>query len=167
MFKRLKLKHDCNGIAIHQEDLFVTSGSSVDQYTLDGQKVNTLYEDTWGAKNVVGVGVSPDGKKVYVTERFNGILRTLSRDGAVTANLQDPAFKTSNFIDNILVTANGQVFVLGDDIVSQVDTEGKKVLKTIKLDISRLGSIYVNDDTSQMIVGYSGNDVIELTINIS
>ncbi|KAH3792237.1 hypothetical protein DPMN_145728 [Dreissena polymorpha] len=40
--------------------------------------------------------------KVYVTDSVNGILCTLTRDGAVTATLKkDPAFQMSNFINNI------------------------------------------------------------------
>ncbi|KAH3793118.1 hypothetical protein DPMN_146623 [Dreissena polymorpha] len=54
-----------------------------------------------------GVGVSPDGKRIYVTD-FGNKLRTLTRDGTVTATLQDPAFKHGRVTANIHVAATGQ-----------------------------------------------------------
>ncbi|KAH3852943.1 hypothetical protein DPMN_095464 [Dreissena polymorpha] len=52
--RKLKFQHKCNGIAFHQEDLFVTSRRSLYKYSLDGKLVSKLhhdYSDTLTGKN--------------------------------------------------------------------------------------------------------------------
>ncbi|KAH3793209.1 hypothetical protein DPMN_146714 [Dreissena polymorpha] len=91
---------------------------------------------------------------IYVTDIVNGMLRTLTRDGTVTATFQDPAFKHGWIIDNIHVAATGQVFVFGDNSISQVDTVGKTILNTISVDIANPASVYFNEETRKLIVGF-------------
>ncbi|KAH3792806.1 hypothetical protein DPMN_146305 [Dreissena polymorpha] len=153
-YNTLELNHMCYGIAIHQGDLFVTSGTEVCQYTMNGRLVKTIYMDYSRRCTVVGVGVSPDGKRIYATDIHNGKLLTLTRDGAVTASLKDPAFRPTCTVPNLHVAATGQVFVVGKQCISQVDTYGKKVLNTIQLDMSTPRSVYFNEDTRKMIVGF-------------
>ncbi|KAH3889408.1 hypothetical protein DPMN_013462 [Dreissena polymorpha] len=43
--RRLKLPRTCNGIACHQNDLYITSDTALCKYTMSGQMVSTLYED--------------------------------------------------------------------------------------------------------------------------
>ena len=43
--KNIKLNHSCYGIAYHKGDMFVTSGTSLFQYTIDGRLVKKLFED--------------------------------------------------------------------------------------------------------------------------
>ncbi|KAH3792785.1 uncharacterized protein LOC127840082 [Dreissena polymorpha] len=164
--KKLKLSHECNGIAFHHGNLFVTSSTAVYQYTMDGRQVKTLYENQSAGYN--GVGVSPDGKRIYVTDINTGKLLTLTSDGAVTASLQDPAFCISNITPNLHVAATGQVFVLGEKSIRQVDTDGKKILNTINLRRSTPKSVYFNERTSKLIVGFSNDEfVIEFKTNAS
>ncbi|KAH3792534.1 hypothetical protein DPMN_146031 [Dreissena polymorpha] len=106
--KHIQLNHSCYGIATHKGDMFVTSGTALLQYTTDGRLVKKLYEDTSSNYLVVGVAVSPDGKRIYLTDKENSRLVTLAMDGAVTATLQDPAFKHSRLTGNIHVAATGQ-----------------------------------------------------------
>ncbi|KAH3793231.1 hypothetical protein DPMN_146737 [Dreissena polymorpha] len=150
----LKMNHVCYGIAHVDAEVFVTSGTALYEYTMDGRLVKKLYEESSGQNRVVGVGVSPDGKMIYVTDLNNGILRTLTRDGTVTATFQDPAFKHGWIIDNIHVAATGQVFVFGDNSISQVDTVGKTILNTISVDIAKPASVYFNEETRKLIVGF-------------
>ncbi|KAH3851886.1 hypothetical protein DPMN_094373 [Dreissena polymorpha] len=44
--RKIQLQHVCKGIAHHQGDLFITSDTAVYKYTLDGNLVSKLYEDT-------------------------------------------------------------------------------------------------------------------------
>ncbi|KAH3826794.1 uncharacterized protein LOC127882163 [Dreissena polymorpha] len=44
--RTLQFKHDCHGIAHYKGSVFVTSGTTLCQYTLDGQLVKNIYEDT-------------------------------------------------------------------------------------------------------------------------
>ncbi|XP_052219663.1 E3 ubiquitin-protein ligase TRIM22-like [Dreissena polymorpha] len=78
--KVFKINHICYGIAYHDAELFVTSGTALYQYTMDGRLFKKLY-DTSKDGTVVGVGVSLDGKRIYVTDVINGKLLTLTRDG--------------------------------------------------------------------------------------
>ncbi|KAH3799346.1 hypothetical protein DPMN_152953 [Dreissena polymorpha] len=96
-------------------------------------------------------------KKIYVTANESGKLITLIRDEAAKVTFKDPAFVHKYPNSNIHVTSTGRVFVFGSS-VSQVDTDGKKVLNTIILDMPFPGSVYVNEDTSKMIVGLWNND---------
>ncbi|XP_052258438.1 uncharacterized protein LOC127863115 isoform X2 [Dreissena polymorpha] len=43
--RKLKFQHDCYGIASHQGDLFVTSGTELSNYSLDGKLVSKLHEN--------------------------------------------------------------------------------------------------------------------------
>ncbi|KAH3793594.1 hypothetical protein DPMN_147108 [Dreissena polymorpha] len=156
----LKMNHVCYGIAHVDAEVFVTSGSALYEYTMDGRLVKKLYEDSTKRNRVLGVGVSPDGKMIYVTDLSNGMLRTLTRDGTVTATFQDPAFKHGMFIDNIHVAATGQVFVFVDNSISQVDTVGKTILNAISVDIAGSASVYFNEETSKLIVGFRDHDNI-------
>ncbi|KAH3792999.1 hypothetical protein DPMN_146501 [Dreissena polymorpha] len=104
--------------------------------------------------------MSPDGKMIYVTNLINGMLRTLTRDGTVTATFQDPAFKHDWITDNIHVAATGQVFVFGDNSISQVDTVGKTILNTISGNIANPASVYYNEVTRKLIVGFWDHDNI-------
>ncbi|KAH3749492.1 hypothetical protein DPMN_183990 [Dreissena polymorpha] len=44
--RKLQLPHECRGIAFHQGDLYITSGSALYKYTLSGKLVSKMYEDT-------------------------------------------------------------------------------------------------------------------------
>ncbi|XP_052219661.1 uncharacterized protein LOC127837007 isoform X2 [Dreissena polymorpha] len=157
--KVLKMNHVCYGIAYHDAGLFVTSGTALYQYTMDGRLVKKLYEDT--SITSKGVGMSPDGRSIYVTDSSNGKLLTLTRDGEVTATLQDPAFKLSLYVTcNLHVAATGHVFVFGDKTISQVYVDGKKILNTITLDVPYTGSVYLNEDKRKFLIGVRNNDNI-------
>ncbi|KAH3792184.1 hypothetical protein DPMN_145675 [Dreissena polymorpha] len=163
--KVLKINHVCTGIAYYDAELFVTSGSALYQYTMDGRLIKKLYEDTSTTFTVVGVGVSPDGKRIYVTDTSNRKLLTLTRDGAVAATLQDPAFKNIYVMCKIHVAAAGQVFVSGVVSISQVDADGKKILNTITLNMYYNGPVYLNEDKRKLLLGVWNNDnIIEFKI---
>ncbi|KAH3789370.1 hypothetical protein DPMN_167548 [Dreissena polymorpha] len=76
--KHIQLNHLCYGIAHHKGCMFVTSGTSLLQYTTDGRLVKKLYEDKSSNFSVVGVAVSSDGKMIYVTDFTHGMLVTHS-----------------------------------------------------------------------------------------
>ncbi|XP_052219747.1 uncharacterized protein LOC127837033 isoform X3 [Dreissena polymorpha] len=156
----LKMNHVCYGIAHVDAEVFVTSGNALYEYTMDGRLVKKLYEDRTALFQVEGVGVSPDGKRIYVADNNDGMLRTLTRDGTVTATFQYPAFKNGWITANIHVAATGQAFVFGNKSISQVDTVGKTILNTIS--VVRPSSVYFNEETRKLIVGcWSHNNINE------
>ncbi|KAH3793174.1 hypothetical protein DPMN_146679 [Dreissena polymorpha] len=88
------------------------------------------------------------------------MIRRLTRDGTVTATLQDPAFKYDKITANIHVATKGQVFVFGQKSISQVHTVGKTILSTISVDIPQPGSVYLNEETRKLLVGFLEQDTI-------
>ncbi|KAH3792187.1 hypothetical protein DPMN_145678, partial [Dreissena polymorpha] len=168
--KVLKINHKCYGIAYHDAELFVTSGTALYQYTMDGRLFKKLYDtskdDTGDARlHFLGVGVSPDGKRIYVTDVINGKLLTLTRDRTVAASLQDPAFKHDYIRCKIQVAATGQVFVSCDKTISQVDADGKKILNTITLDVPYTGPVYLNENSRKLLLGFwFNNNTLEFKI---
>ncbi|KAH3702494.1 hypothetical protein DPMN_077517, partial [Dreissena polymorpha] len=55
--RKLEFQHDCVGIAFHQGDLYVTSGTELYNYSLDGKLVSKLHKnksDKWTGKNHIG-----------------------------------------------------------------------------------------------------------------
>ncbi|KAH3750231.1 hypothetical protein DPMN_184750 [Dreissena polymorpha] len=46
--RKLKFKHPCYGIANNQQDLYITSGTALYKYSMSGDLLNKLYEDTPG-----------------------------------------------------------------------------------------------------------------------
>ncbi|KAH3792787.1 hypothetical protein DPMN_146286 [Dreissena polymorpha] len=94
---------------------------------------------------------------------------TLTRDGNITASLQDPAFRRkSNVRSTLHVAATGQWFVLCEQYLSQVYTDGKTVLNTIQLHGSYRSSIFFNEGKCIMIVGRLGHyAVIKFQTNVS
>ncbi|KAH3792541.1 uncharacterized protein LOC127837167 [Dreissena polymorpha] len=165
--KTFKMDHVCRGIAYHNTDLFVTSGTALYQYTIDGRLVEKLYEDSSGDNTVLYVGVRPDGKRIYVTDNANDKLLTLTRDGAVSVTLQDGALKHCYITANLHVAATGQVFVVGDKSISQVDTVGKTILNNKSLNIPQPASVYFNTHKRTLLVGFWNNDhIIEFKTTI-
>ncbi|XP_052223852.1 G-protein-signaling modulator 2-like [Dreissena polymorpha] len=83
---------------------------------------------------------------IYVTDINDGMLRTLTRDGTITATFQDPAFKHGWLTANIHVAATGQVFVCGDNSISQVDTQYVLICLHTQIgetrDLYNLGNVY-------------------------
>ncbi|KAH3748982.1 hypothetical protein DPMN_183471 [Dreissena polymorpha] len=46
--RKLQLQHTCSGIAFHQGDLYITALTALYKYTLSGEQVSKMYEDTSG-----------------------------------------------------------------------------------------------------------------------
>ncbi|KAH3793204.1 hypothetical protein DPMN_146709 [Dreissena polymorpha] len=98
---------------------------------------------------------------IYVTDLSNSMLRMLTRDGTVTVTFQYPACKYVSITNNIHVAATGQVFVFNDNSISQVDTVGKTIQdNTISVDIAKPASVYFNEETRKLIVGFWSHDNI-------
>ncbi|XP_052266364.1 uncharacterized protein LOC127868545 isoform X2 [Dreissena polymorpha] len=51
---KLQFQHHCTGIAHHEGNLYVTSGTALYQYTKTGALVQKIYEDTTASSTVVG-----------------------------------------------------------------------------------------------------------------
>lgn len=48
--RKIPLKNDCTGVAYHEGNLYITSGSALFKYSLSGQLVSKLFEDRSGGK---------------------------------------------------------------------------------------------------------------------
>ncbi|XP_052232355.1 uncharacterized protein LOC127845466 isoform X2 [Dreissena polymorpha] len=160
--RKLQLQHRCRGIAHHQGDLFIASGTALFKYTVNGQLVGTLYEDQSTDDTVDKCAVSPTGDKLYITSWTQSKLLTLSRDGKILATLTDTAL---NHPRGVHVTPEGQVLVCGwfSNTVLQVDMEGKMKLATLATEWDEMvcpESVCYSSTTSSIIVGQWERNII-------
>ncbi|KAH3717353.1 uncharacterized protein LOC127855612 [Dreissena polymorpha] len=120
-----QFSHDCCGMAISNDDMYITSGSALYHYTRDGKPVKNLYEDS----GVYNCAVNQSGDKIFVTNSWNKLL-TLSRDGTILSIFTDRLLQRPTAVH---VTENGQVLVCGENNIIQVDSEGKKKITALAI----------------------------------
>ncbi|XP_052235698.1 uncharacterized protein LOC127847674 isoform X8 [Dreissena polymorpha] len=153
--RKLKFIHPCYGIANNQQDLYITSGTALCKYSMTGDLLNTLYEDTSRRCTIYTCAVSTSGDKIFVTNYEHGKVITLARDGTVICTFTDPELVGPR---GIHVTAQGQVLVCGASsrTILQLDGEGKKKLATLATRSDGLykpQSVCYNRSSSSIIVG--------------
>ncbi|XP_052232858.1 uncharacterized protein LOC127845767 [Dreissena polymorpha] len=157
--RKLKFQHGCYGIASHQGDLFVTSGTELYNYSLDGKLVSKLHEN----KSVTGrersCAVSPTGDKLYITNYNQDKLLTLARDGSVLSIFTDPELGCPACVH---VTPAGQVLVCGwkSNTILQIDSKGSRSLATLATKRDGLWSVCYNSNTDSIIVGTIINKIL-------
>ncbi|KAH3812306.1 hypothetical protein DPMN_140735 [Dreissena polymorpha] len=187
--RKLKLQHECYGIAHHQGELFICSGTALFEYILNGKLVCRLYEDRsayntdpYGVclvsqsnserenapdgrdfDNVYKCAVSPTGDRLYIISRYQHMLLTMARDGTLLATFTDLAL---GGLHGLHVTPAGQVLFCGgwSHSILQVGWEGKSMLVNLAT-VERYGrrkplSVCYSSTTSSIIVGQLGRDNI-------
>ncbi|XP_052215472.1 uncharacterized protein LOC127833982 isoform X2 [Dreissena polymorpha] len=151
--RKLQFQHGCYGIAHHQGDLFIASGTALFKYTMNGKLDRRLYVDAF-TDGTDQCAVSPTGDRLYIISRHQKKLLTLARDGTLLATLTDPAIL---FPRGLHVTPAGQVLVCGGLLptVIQVDWEGKIKLATLVTWWGGMSPVSVcySSSTSSIIVG--------------
>ncbi|KAH3750258.1 uncharacterized protein LOC127847675 [Dreissena polymorpha] len=160
--RKLKFKHPCHGIANNQQDLYLTSGTALYKYSMSGDLLNKLYEDTSDDFVVNMCAMSPSGDKIFVTNSAQGKVITLARDGTVICTFNDLELVWPR---GIHVTAQGQVLVCGhfSHIILQLDGEGKKKMAHLVTWSDGLFdpmSVCYNRSSSSIIVGQKDCDNI-------
>ncbi|KAH3870139.1 hypothetical protein DPMN_033321 [Dreissena polymorpha] len=157
--RKLKLQHECTGIAHNQGDLYICSGTALYKFTLSGKLVSWLYGDTSADLTVDRCAVSPTGDRLYITDYWQNKLLTLARDGTLLATYSDLALGSPH------VTPAGQVLVCGNwcHTVLQVGWEGESKLANLATwgDGVRFPvSVFYSSTTSSIIVGQRLDDNI-------
>ncbi|XP_052245843.1 uncharacterized protein LOC127854817 isoform X2 [Dreissena polymorpha] len=157
----LKFQHTCCGIAHQHGNLYITDGTALYLYTVDGRLVREMFKDT----SVTSCAVSPDGDRIYVTNQDSGQLVTLSRDGTVISTLIVPDLSSPiGGLPGLHVTDSGQVLVCGfySNTVVQVVRDGRQILAEVVTKnngvISPM-SVYYSKHTRSIIVGMQDNDI--------
>ncbi|XP_052258276.1 uncharacterized protein LOC127862997 isoform X1 [Dreissena polymorpha] len=153
--RKLKLQHSCEGIAHNQGDLYICSGTALYKFTLSGELVCRLYEDSSADLTVYKCAVSPTGDKLYITSFRQNKLHILARDGTLLATYTDPAL---GYPTGLHVTPAGQVLVCGywPPTVLQVGWEGESKLTTLATEedgVRSPVSVCYSSKTSSIIVG--------------
>ncbi|KAH3720586.1 hypothetical protein DPMN_063486 [Dreissena polymorpha] len=139
----LKLKHDCFGIAHQHGNLYITDGNALYLYTVDGRLVREMYKDTsyqWA-----------DGNRIYVTNKDNKQLVTLSKDGKVKSTLNDSALDSPRLLAGRFRTS------------SAVDRDGRQRLAEVVTENNGVvgpTSVYYSKHTGSIIVGMDDNNDI-------
>ncbi|KAH3896021.1 hypothetical protein DPMN_020192 [Dreissena polymorpha] len=89
--RKLKLQHECTGIAHNQGGLYICSGTALYKFTLSGKPVSWLYGDTSADFTVSRCAVSPTGDRLYRTSSsWQNKLLTLARDVTLTTYTGPP-----------------------------------------------------------------------------
>ncbi|XP_052265839.1 uncharacterized protein LOC127868247 isoform X3 [Dreissena polymorpha] len=159
--RKLKLQHYCKGIAHNQGDLYICSDTALYKFTLSGELVCRLYEDSSADLTVYKCAVSPTGDRLYITSDWDKLL-TLARDGTLLATYTDPALYVPY---GLHVTPAGQVLVCGNwsYTVLQVGWEGESKLATLATEedgVRYPWSVCYSSTTSSIIVGQQWDDTI-------
>ncbi|KAH3749885.1 hypothetical protein DPMN_184400 [Dreissena polymorpha] len=153
--RKLHFQHRCRGIAYNLQDLYLTSGTALYKYSMSGELLSKLLENTSAKYTVNKCAVSPSGDKILVTNYSHGKVLSLDRDGVVLHTFTDPDLE---YPAGIHMTALGQVLVCGGSskTVLQLDGEGKKKLATLATwrdIINDTQSVSYNRSTASIIVG--------------
>ncbi|KAH3701950.1 uncharacterized protein LOC127861057 [Dreissena polymorpha] len=157
--RKLKFQHSCYSISFQKGDLFLTSGTVLYMYSLDGKLVSKLHEDYSERWTVARCALSPTGDKLYVINSPQHKLLTLARDGSVLATFMDPELKWPICVH---VTHAGQVLVCGlaSNTILQIDSKDSRKLATLATTrdgIQEPHSVCYNSNTDSIIVGQRNN----------
>ncbi|XP_052267415.1 uncharacterized protein LOC127869125 [Dreissena polymorpha] len=168
--RTLNPQHSCRGITHHQENLYITSGDALYNYTVEGRLVRKVYEDTSGSLNVGPCAVSPDGDRLYVVDHYRFSLLTLAINRTVLSRLKHPPDWDVCVPPGLHVTDSGEVHisVVQEGTILQVDRDGRQVLADVieKNDgVYRPTCVYIRKNYTRkiehlLIVGMSPNDNI-------
>ncbi|XP_052284810.1 uncharacterized protein LOC127881167 isoform X2 [Dreissena polymorpha] len=155
--RSLQLPHECTGVAHHQGDLYVTSGTALYKYTLTGTLVKMMF---WRC------AVSPSGDRIYVTHYSQHKLLTLTRNGTVISTFTDTELQSPW---GVHVTPAGQVLVCGytSHTIIQVDIEGKKKIATLatqKDGIKYPQSVFSNWKSGSVFVGQYNKNILVFNV---
>ncbi|XP_052237683.1 uncharacterized protein LOC127848996 [Dreissena polymorpha] len=169
--RELKFKHYCYGIAYDKGDLFLTSGSALYKYSLDGKLVSKLHDDDTPIEltskwTVAYCALSPRGDKLYITNSTCNQLLTLTRDGSVLSIFNDPELAWPMCVH---VTPKGQVLVCGtkSNTILQIDSTGKHKLSTLATRRDGLqgpNSVFYSSNTDSIIVGQDGGKILVYSV---
>ncbi|XP_052780008.1 uncharacterized protein LOC128217135 [Mya arenaria] len=165
--RKLSFTHVCYAAAHHGGKLYISSCTALYVYTMSGQKVKMLYEDTSGEFTVQKCAISNDGKTIYIINSSKHQLITLDNNGNKLALLTDPDMR---YPTGVHVTPAGHVFVCcyDSDTVLQVDKDGEKKLATLAREENGLYSPYdllFSSSTSSLIVGGIKDTLLVIKLN--
>lgn len=163
---QISLTHDCYGLVHHKDHLYVASHTALYLYTMDGQLVQKLYEDSSEMFTIWRVAVADDGQKIYIADYSYDRLVILDNKGGKLTTFSDRDLEGPS---GICVTDNGTVLVCGENsnTVVQVDKDGKKKLATLVNNtkrISRPEALWFNREASKLIVGQDNNRLLVITL---
>ncbi|XP_052236609.1 uncharacterized protein LOC127848278 [Dreissena polymorpha] len=151
--REFQLEHPSHSMAHRHGDLYITSGTALYLYDLNGTQIKKLYEDTCSKGSTVAkCAASPNGNMIYVINQPCHQLLTLARDGTVLSYFTDPQLK----YPSVCVSPAGQVLVCdyASEIVMQVDREGKRQI-AIVTKISRPTAVFYSRDDLVMLTSQS------------
>ncbi|KAH3768917.1 hypothetical protein DPMN_170135 [Dreissena polymorpha] len=120
----LYFPHRCRGgVTFNTGYLYITSGNALYQYSMTGQQLKKLYEDTAREFTVYKTAICVG--KIYVTNSSHHKLITLAMDGTLLSTFTDQELIGPK---DVHVTFAGQVLVCGQDsnTILQIDGDGQR-----------------------------------------
>ncbi|KAH3737375.1 hypothetical protein DPMN_043958 [Dreissena polymorpha] len=165
--RKFQVQHTCIDIAHQQGDLYISSGTALNRYSLSGKLANKVYENTENEYTVYSCAVSPTGDKRNITSYFQHTLLNLARDGILLATFTDPELLHPR---GIHVTPAGQALVCGtySSTILQVKSKGHRKLATLVTEkrdgVREPWSVCYSSTTSSIIVGKRWDSILVLRV---
>ncbi|XP_052225388.1 uncharacterized protein LOC127840959 [Dreissena polymorpha] len=149
----LYLPHRCRGVTHSMGFLYITSGTALYQYSMTGQLLKKLYEDTSGEFTVYKTAVCAG--KIYVANFPHHKLITLAMDGTLLSIFTDPDLEEPK---SVHVTLSGQVLVCGSmsNTILQIDGDGQRKQATVATSdngVKQPWCLYLNSASKKLMIG--------------
>ncbi|KAH3889916.1 hypothetical protein DPMN_013983 [Dreissena polymorpha] len=143
--RTIQLPHHCAGIVQNQGDMFITSTTALYKYTL----------------SVYRCAVSANGDTIYIKNRGQNKLLTLSRNGTVLSIFSDPELKEPT---GVHLTTGDQVLVCfgGSNAIVKLNKNGSRKVTTLVKEEDGLNcpeSVFYNINRKKLIIGYEFNNI--------
>ena len=162
--RTIKLRHRCVGLAHHGGQLYVTGYNTLHVFDLKGDHGRQLYSDHTRRYTVSRCGVSPDGSRIYITNRNHDQLITLNKDGTKLSTLTHPGLRDPR---SVHVSSLGHVFICCYDWNTVVQVVGNDVstLAGEKDGMIKPLGLCFNSSSNTLVVGqYQNNNTLELKL---
>ncbi|XP_053390123.1 uncharacterized protein LOC128553041 [Mercenaria mercenaria] len=158
---KIKTGFACYGLSYADSNLYISDYTSVYIYSLSGRKLKQFSKDQSGQNlfSVIrSVAVSKDGSKIYVADKYNGLI-ILDYNGTIVERFNDSQLERAY---GCYLTGRG-LLVCGNnfDNVLQFGLNGNPIGEVVKFSdtFASHQAICCNQQMSKMIIGRDENDI--------
>lgn len=158
--KRIPLQHPCQALAFHNNHFYIGSNTKVYVYTVHGQLVRELFEDSSASLTVYNLAVSENGSRILIVNSTSNTLLTLDSEGK-----QLQTFTNSELLvlTGVCIGHRDEIFLCGYNShnVLKVSPGGKQSFLATQTDgLTSPKSLYFNRTSSELLVGQFSDQLV-------